>query len=174
MFPNNQSVTVWKLEFYPESKGGNTMSVENSGTPEQDPNTTPENDPSTTPGSTPGSNPGEAAIAEAEAVLAEQAPNLVIAFHRWRRNQRALHGLGILHALGKGWVTIGDDGRIHFASLHVDQFEKLLRIFEDLENGVSVSAPHSGPGQFAFDFEPTPPSLPSVTGTESHHAGVAR
>lgn len=150
------------------------MSVENSGTPEQDPNTTPENDPSTTAGSTPGTTPGEAAIAEAEAVLAEQAPNVVIAFHRWRRNQRAMYSLGILHALGKGWVTIGDDGLIHFGSLHVDQFEKLVRIFENLENGVSVSAPRSGPGQFAFDFDPTPPSLPSVTGTESHHAGVAR
>jgi hypothetical protein len=174
MFPNKQSVTVWKFRPYPENKGGNTMSVENSGTPEQDPNTTPENDPSTTAGSTPGTTPGEAAIAEAEAVLAEQAPNVVIAFHRWRRNQRAMYSLGILQALGKGWITIGDDGLIHFASLHVDQFEKLVRIFEDLENGVSVSAPHSGPGQFAFDFEPTPPSLPSVTGTESHHAGVAR
>jgi hypothetical protein len=138
------------------------MATPNSGSPEQDPNTPP------------GTNPGASAIAEAEAVLAQQASHIVVAYHRWRRNQRAMYSLGILHALGKGWVTIGEDGLIHFGSVTLDQFEKLVRIFEGLEGGVSTPAPRPGPGQIAFDFDPAPPSLPSLRGTDTLHAGASR
>ena len=147
------------------------MAPSDSSTPGQEPGDTPESSSDAPSGET---SSGESAIAEAEAVLAERAPHLLVAHHRWRRNQRAMYSLGILHALGKGWVTIGEDELIHFGSVTLDQFENLVRIFEDLEGGVPSWAPKPGPGQIAFDFDPGPPSLPSLRSTEAHHAGAAR
>lgn len=125
-------------------------------------------------GSTPEQHPDDAAIVSAEAVLAERLATLVVAQPRLRRAVRALYSLGLLPVVGKGWITVGDDDLIHFEPIGLDRFDKLVGILEALEDGVVVIAPRPGPGQIAFDFEPAPPSLPSLVGGESLHAGVTR
>ena len=125
-------------------------------------------------GSTPEQHPEEVVISEAEAVLNERLATLVIAQPRVKRAIRALYSLGLLPVLGKNWISLGDDDRVHFQSIDLDQFDKLVSVLEALGDGVVTVAPHPGPGQLAFDFDPAPPRLPSPVGGESLHAGVNR
>ena len=125
-------------------------------------------------GSTPEQHPDEAVITEAEAVLADRLATLVIAQPRIKRALRALYSLGLLSLVGKGWITLGEDDQIHFEPISLGDFDRFVSILEALGDGVATIAPHPGPGQLAFDFEPAPPSLPSPVGGESLHAGVAR
>ncbi len=123
---------------------------------------------------TPESHNNEAVIAAAEAAAAERLGTLVKANPRLRRAFRALHSLDLLPVVGKQWITLGDDGDVHFAPLSLDQLDKVICILEDIVDGVVTVAPRPGPGQLAFDFEPAPPSLPSLLATAIHHAGAAR
>jgi len=125
-------------------------------------------------GSTPEQHPDEVVITEAEAVLADRLATLVIAQPRLKRALRALYSLGLLSLVGKGWITLGDDDQIHFEPISLGDFDRFVSILEALGDGVVTIAPHPGPGQLAFDFEPAPPSLPSPVGGESLHAGVTR
>jgi hypothetical protein len=125
-------------------------------------------------GSTPEQHPEEVVVAEAEAVLNERLATLVIAQPRVKRAIRALYSLGLLPVLGKNWISLGEDDQIHFEPIGLDQFDKLVSVLEALGDGVVTVAPHSGPGQLAFDFDPAPPRLPSPVGGESLHAGVGR
>ena len=125
-------------------------------------------------GNTPEQHPDEAAVAEAEAVLTERLATLVIAQPRIKRAIRALYSLGLLPILGKSWISLGEDDQIHFEPIGLDQFDKLVSVLEALGDGVVTIAPHPGPGQLAFDFDPAPPRLPSPVGGESLHAGVGR
>ena len=125
-------------------------------------------------GSTPEQHPEEVVISEAEAVLNERLATLVIAQPRVKRAIRALYSLGLLPVLGKNWITLGEDDLIHFGPIGLDQFDRLVSILEALGDGVVTVAPHPGPGQLAFDFDPAPPRLPSPVGGESLHAGVGR
>jgi hypothetical protein len=125
-------------------------------------------------GSTPEQHPDEAVITEAEAVLADRLATLVIAQPRLKRALRALYSLGLLSLVGKGWITLGEDDQIHFEPISLGDFDRFVSILEALGDGVVTIAPHPGPGQLAFDFEPAPPSLPSPVGGESLHAGVTR
>ena len=125
-------------------------------------------------GSTSEQHPDDAAVAEAEAVLTERLATLVMAHPRIKRSIRALYSLGLLPIVGKNWVTLGDDDQIHFEPISLGKFDKFVSVLEALGDGVVIIAPHPGPGQLAFDFEPAPPSLPSPVGGESLHAGVTR
>lgn len=125
-------------------------------------------------GSTPEQHPDEAVITEAEAVLADRLATLVIAQPRIKRALRALYSLGLLSLVGKGWITLGEDDQIHFEPISLGDFDRFVSILEAVGDGVVTIAPHPGPGQLAFDFEPAPPSLPSPVGGESLHAGVTR
>ena len=125
-------------------------------------------------GSTSEQHPDDAAVAEAEAVLTERLATLVMAHPRIKRSIRALYSLGLLPVLGKSWITLGEDDLIHFGPIGLDPFDRFVSILEALGDGVVIIAPHPGPGQLAFDFEPAPPSLPSPVGGESLHAGVTR
>jgi len=125
-------------------------------------------------GSTPEHDPEEVVISEAEAVLNERLATLVIAQPRVKRAIRALYSLGLLPVLGKSWITLGEDDLIHFGPIGLDQFDRFVSILEALGDGIVTVAPHPGPGQLAFDFDPAPPRLPSPVGGESLHAGVGR
>ena len=125
-------------------------------------------------GSTPEQHPEEVVISEAEAVLNERLATLVIAQPRLKRGIRALYSLGLLPVLGKNWITLGEDDLIHFEPIGLDQFDRFVSILEALGDGIVTVAPHPGPGQLAFDFDPAPPRLPSPVGGESLHAGVTR
>ncbi len=125
-------------------------------------------------GSTPEQHPEEVVISEAEAVLNERLATLVIAQPRVKRAIRALYSLGLLPIVGKSWITLGEDDQIHFEPIGLDQFDRFVSILEALGDGIVTVAPHPGPGQLAFDFDPAPPRLPSPVGGESLHAGVTR
>ena len=125
-------------------------------------------------GSTPEQHPEEVVISEAEAVLTERLATLVIAQPRLKRAIRALYSLGLLSLVGKGWITLGDDDQIHFEPISLGDFDRFVSVLEALGDDVVTIAPHPGPGQLAFDFDPAPPRLPSPVGGESLHAGVGR
>jgi hypothetical protein len=125
-------------------------------------------------GSTPEQHPDDAAVAEVEAVLTGRLATLVKSQPRIKRAIRALYSLGLLPVVGKSWITLGEDDQIHFEPIGLDQFDKLVSVLEAIGDGVVTIAPHPGPGQLVFDFEPAPPSLPSPVGGVSLHAGVTR
>jgi hypothetical protein len=125
-------------------------------------------------GSTPERHPEEVVISEAEAVLTERLATLVKSQPRIKRAIRALYSLGLLPVVGKSWISLGEDDQIHFEPIGLDQFDKLVNVLEALGDDVVTIAPHPGPGQLAFDFDPAPPRLPSPVGGESLHAGVGR
>jgi len=125
-------------------------------------------------GSTPEQHPDNTAVAEAEAVLAGRLATLVKSQPRLKRAIRAMYSLGLLPVVGKNWVSLGDDDLIYFEPIGLDQFDRFVSILEALGDGIVTVAPHPGPGQLAFDFDPAPPRLPSPVGGESPHAGVTR
>lgn len=115
-----------------------------------------------------------ALIARAEAALAEQAGSLTVYVPRWRRFIRALHSLGALTLTGRDWVSLGDDGLVHFRPLTVQQFDRLASLLQDRADGIVPPVPTPGQGQIAFDFFPALPALPNGAGIDSPHAGVCR
>ena len=130
------------------------------------------------PGGTPDPDLGDdtsvALIARAEAAVAERAEDLALYIPRWRRFIRAIHGLGVLNITGRDWVSIGDDGLVHFGPLTVDQLDRLASLLQDLSDGIVPPVPTPGPGQMTLDFHPRPPALPNASGIDSPHAGVTR
>ena len=118
------------------------------------------------------SNNEQAVIDSAEGILSRIAGWQMRLVPRWRRITRALHGLGILDITGVDWVRITRRG-IAFRPLTPKQTDQLVRLLEDIENGVRVEPAKPGPGQYPLDFIPVPSPSP-VPVESTYHSGVAR